>query len=117
MLNLRAHIAAHIAELTKIELALSGFIITAVVIYGVVLLDPYVSLAIIPFFVLGSARGKHPLILLALASIPGLILFIISAAKFLITGMPLVTYDHYFLRENVLLLAANDWPKIISWYC
>jgi hypothetical protein len=89
--------------------ALSWAVIAVTLMYAGVFLDPFVAIAALPFFVLGSARGKSPLTLCALALVPVLALQVVSGVKFLITTMPLVTYDHYFLRGNVLVLAANDW--------
>ena len=92
-----------------LERTLSCIVMLAVLIYAISFLDPYVALIITPLFALGCARGKHPLTLLALASIPALVLIAVSSVKLFLTGLPLVTYDHYFLRQNVLLLAYNDW--------
>ncbi|MBL8629969.1 MAG: hypothetical protein JNM81_10100, partial [Rhodospirillaceae bacterium] len=78
-------------------------------LYTLVFVDPFISIIMLPFFVLGCARGKHPLTLWALAAVPALLMFVISAVKFTITGVPLVTFDHLFLRWNALLLGYNDW--------
>jgi hypothetical protein len=84
-------------------------VVATTAVYVVAFLDPYIALMMLPFFALGCARGKHPLVLLALSLIPALALLAASIVKFAVTGIPLVTYDHYFLRQNVLLLAYNDW--------
>jgi len=89
--------------------ALALTVVAVAVIYAVALLDPYIALLMLPFFALGCARGKHPLVLLALSVVPALFLLVGSAIKFAITGIPLVVYDHYFLHSNVLMLAYNDW--------
>jgi hypothetical protein len=94
---------------TKTEIFASAVVIAAVTGLCAYYIDPYVAFVLLPFFALGCRRGKHPLTLVALAAIPALTLLVISAVKFAITGIPLVTYDHYFLRQNVLVLAYNDW--------
>lgn len=78
-------------------------------VYALALLDPYIALLMAPFFALGCGRGKHPLVLLALSAVPALVLVVASAAKFAVTGMPLIVHDQYFVRSNLLLLAYNDW--------
>ena len=83
--------------------------VAAGVIYAIAFLDPYIGLFMAPFFALGCARGKHPLILLALSVVPALVLVAVSLAKFAVLDMPLFAYDHYFLRGNLVLLAYNDW--------
>ena len=93
----------------KPGLALALLVIAAAALYATVYVDPYVGLVMTPFFALGCARGKHPIMLLALSLIPALVLLAGSWMKFTLTGMPLVTYDHHFLRQNVLLLMYNDW--------
>ncbi len=94
--------------------ALAFAVIAALTLYAVVYLDPYAALAVAPFFALGCARGKHPLTLLALAAIPGLFILAGSAVKFYVTGQPLVTYDHHFLRENIVILGYNDWRVALA---
>ncbi|MDX2144774.1 MAG: sulfatase-like hydrolase/transferase [Rhodospirillaceae bacterium] len=93
----------------KLATLASWAVIAVTLIYAAAFLDPFVAIAALPFFALGSARGKSPLTLCALALVPVLALQAASGVKFLITTLPLVTYDHYFLRGNVLVLAANDW--------
>ncbi len=90
-------------------LALAFIVIAAAALYAVAYLDPYVGLVMAPFFALGCARGKHPAILLALSLVPAVILLAVSWIKFSLTGIPLVTYDHHFLRQNVVMLVFNDW--------
>jgi hypothetical protein len=46
-----------------VRLALALVFVAAAAIYSVVYEDPYVALLILPFFALGVARGKHPVIL------------------------------------------------------
>ncbi|MEO8223637.1 MAG: sulfatase-like hydrolase/transferase, partial [Gammaproteobacteria bacterium] len=82
--------------------------------YSVAFGDPYIALFMAPFFALGCARGKRPLVLLALSLVPALFLLAGSAVKFSLTGVPLVSYDQYFLRQNVLILAYNDWRVAAS---
>lgn len=89
-------------------------VVAATVLYAVLYLDPYIGLLMAPFFILGSARGKHPLTLLALSAIPAFVLLAGSAMKFRLTGVPLVTYDHHFLQQNILLLIYNDWRIAIA---
>lgn len=91
------------------KLALALLTITAAALYAAVYLDPYIGLLMLPFFALGCARGKHPVVLLALSVAPALFLLAGSLVKFTLTGLPLVAYDHHFLRRNVLMLAYNDW--------
>jgi len=84
-------------------------VLLTVVFYTAAFLDPYVPLAVAPFFALGARRGKHPLVLAALATAPTLVLLIGSLVKYLLTGLPLLYADHYMLRLNALVLAYNDW--------
>jgi hypothetical protein len=84
-------------------------VIAGAVLYAVASRDPYIALFMTPFFALGCARGKHPVTLLALSLLPALLLLGISLVKATLTGVPLVSYDQYFLRQNVLMLAYNDW--------
>jgi hypothetical protein len=84
-------------------------VIGAAALYTLVFLDPYIAIVMLPFFLLASRRGKSPRTVWALAAVPALLLVIISAVKLTIAGVPLVTYDHLFLRENVLILSFNDW--------
>ena len=84
-------------------------VIAAAVVYSIANLDPYAALLMTPFFALGCAHGKRPLVLVALSLVPALVLLAVSIVKFNLVGVPLVTYDHYFLRKNVLMLADNDW--------
>lgn len=92
-----------------IRLALSFIFIAAAAVYCFVFDDPYTALLVLPFFALGCGRGKHPLVLTALALLPAALLLAVSFAKSLATGIPLVAYDHLFLRGNVVMLAYNDW--------
>lgn len=71
--------------------------------------DPYIVLGITPFLLLGSARGKHPVVLLALASIPSLFLLLISFLKSQTMGFPLTVLDRFLLQENIVMLAYNDY--------
>jgi phosphoglycerol transferase MdoB-like AlkP superfamily enzyme len=97
------------ASRIDVRLALAFLFVAAAGIYSVVYDDPYVALLALPFFALGSARGKHPLVLAALSLLPATVLLAISVAKAFVTTIPLVAYDHFFLRGNVLMLAYNDW--------
>ncbi|MCC6912591.1 MAG: sulfatase-like hydrolase/transferase [Rhodospirillaceae bacterium] len=92
-----------------VRLALALVFVAAAAIYSVVYEDPYVALLILPFFALGVARGKHPVILATLSLLPAAVLLAISVGKAFVTNIPLVAYDHFFLRGNVLMLAYNDW--------
>jgi hypothetical protein len=95
-------------------LGLALAVVAGAALYTVAYLDPYIALFMAPFFALGCARGKHPLILLALSLVPALLLLAASAVKVALTGVPLVSYDQYFLRQNVLMLAYNDWRVAIA---
>ena len=97
------------AWLPRPKMVLALLIIVAVVVYATIHLDPYIGLLMLPFFALGCGRGKHPAVLLALSALPALLLFVASRIKFALTGLPLVTYDQHFLRQNVLMLVYNDW--------
>jgi hypothetical protein len=92
-----------------LRLALSLTFAAAAAIYCVVFKDPYAAILVLPFFALGSGRGKHPLVLTALALLPAALLLAVSFGKSIATGIPLVAYDHLFLRGNVVMLAYNDW--------
>ena len=96
------------------RLGLAFAVVAGAALYAVASLDPYIALFMAPFFALGCARGKHPLILLALSLIPALLLLAVSVVKVALTGVPLVSYDQYFLRQNVLMLAYNDWRVAIA---
>lgn len=89
--------------------AAAVFAISAAVTYSFVFSDPNVCLFAAVFFLLGCGHGKRPLILLGLSLLPALVLLLVSAVKFALVGLPLVAYDHLFLRSNVLMLAYNDW--------
>ncbi len=91
------------------RLALSFTFVAAAAIYCYVLDDTYAAILALPFFALGSGRGKHPLVLTALALLPAGLLLAVSFGKSVATGIPLVAYDHLFLRGNVVMLAYNDW--------
>jgi hypothetical protein len=91
------------------KVALAVAVVAGAALYVVALLDPYVCLLMVPFFALGCARGKHPMVLLALSLLPALALLAASEVKFRLAGTPLVVYDQYFLRQNLLILAYNDW--------
>lgn len=93
----------------NVRLALSFILVAAAVVYAVWLDDPYIAMLALPFFALGCARGKPPLVLSALALLPAALLLAISFGKSVATGMPLVAYDHFFLRGNLVMLAYNDW--------
>ena len=93
----------------KIALILSGTVLAGTAIYAVAFNDFAFPLFMLPFFVLGCAHGKPPVVLLALSVLPALVLLAASTIKFALIGVPLVTYDHYFLRRNLVMLAYNDW--------
>jgi phosphoglycerol transferase MdoB-like AlkP superfamily enzyme len=97
------------ATLAQLKAVLTYITLAAAALYAAILLDPYIAVIMAPFFALACARGKKPLTVWALAAIPALLLVLISVVKFTIAGVPLVTYDHLFLRQNVLMLAYNDW--------
>ncbi len=82
--------------------------------YAIVFRDPFVFLFMTPFFALGCRRGTNPIALIALSLLPATLLVIASAIKFSLVGVPLVTYDHYFLRKNIVILAYNDWRLALS---
>ncbi len=92
-----------------IRLALSFIFVAAAAVYCFVFDDPYTALLVLPFFAVGCGRGKHPLVLTALALLPAALLLAASFVKSLLTSIPLVAYDHLFLRANVVMLAYNDW--------
>lgn len=76
---------------------------------AVVQLDPYIVLGIAPFFLLGCGKGKKPLSLVAMASLPSLFLIFLSFVKVQLTGLPLSILDRYLLESNIFVLAYNDW--------
>ena len=92
---------------------LSYGIITTSGIYLIAYADPYIALFILPFFIIGSGRQRPLNVVLARAAVPALVFITISALKFNITGVPLVTYDHHFIGDNILLLAYNDWRVVL----
>lgn len=89
--------------------AAAVFAISAAVSYSFIYNDPNVCLFAFLFFLLGCRHGKRPVILLGLSLLPTLLLLLVSVVKFKLVGLPLVAYDHLFLRSNVLMLAYNDW--------
>jgi hypothetical protein len=93
----------------NVRLALALLLIAATAVYCVVFKDAYVAIAALPFFALGCARGKHPVQLTALSLLPAALLLAVSTGKTFATGIPLVAYDHFFLRGNAVMLAYNDW--------
>ncbi|MGE4063767.1 MAG: LTA synthase family protein [Rhodospirillaceae bacterium] len=97
------------AKTLNVRLALSFLLVAAAAVYAYLLDDPYIALLALPFFALGCARGKHPVVLGALALLPTALVVAISFAKSTATGVPLVAYDHFFLRGNLVMLAYNDW--------
>ena len=92
-----------------LPLTLSFIFFCGVTVYAVFYQDFYIVLFMTPFFLLGCARGHHPLVLLALAAIPAMGILLISTAKTLLIGFSLVTYDRMFIQQNLLMLAYNDW--------
>ncbi len=97
------------APISRTERIVSSAVVFAIAVYAAIFIDLYTTVVVLPFFALGCRRGKHPLKLWALASVPALAILVVSAVKFQLTGLPLVFEDHYFLRSNVLMLAYNDW--------
>ncbi len=102
------HMQSRVREFDA-RLAFAFVIAACAVIYSLVFSDPNVALFALPFFALGCGHGKRPLMLLAFSLLPAAALLLVSYVKFILVGMPLVIYDHYFLRSNVLMLAYNDW--------
>lgn len=88
---------------------IAALVVGGAVAYAIAFSDYYLVLFMAPFFALGAARARHPVILLALSLIPALLLLDGSVLKYSLTGVPLVSYDRYFLRQNLLILACNDW--------
>ena len=76
--------------------------------------DPYILLGIAPFFLLGCARGKKPLNLVALASLPSLFLIFLSYVKVQLTGLPLSILDRFLLDSNIFVLAYNDYRVAVA---
>jgi len=95
---------------TVLSLAVIG--VTAA--YAIIQLDPYITLGIAPFFLLGIAKGKKPLNLVAMASLPSLFLVFLSYVKVQLTGLPLSILDRFLLDSNVFVLAYNDWRVAIA---
>lgn len=91
------------------KLAFAALFVAAAAVYCYAFDDLYAAILMLPFFALGARRGKHPLILTTLALLPAALLLAISFGKAMATNIPLVAYDHFFLRRNVLMLAYNDW--------
>ena len=92
-----------------LPLTLSFILVCGMTVYAVFYQDPYIVLFMTPFFLLGCARGRHPVVLLALAAIPATAILLISIGRTLVTGFSLVTYDRMFMQQNLLILAYNDW--------
>ncbi len=101
--------ALGLAPTFDIRLALSLLFAAAAAVYCFLYNDPYTAMLVLPFFALGCARGKHPAVLTALSLLPAAALLAISFGKTIATGIPLVAYDHFFLRGNLVMLAFNDW--------
>ena len=101
----------------SLGLALCMVVVIGTGVYAAEYRDPFVVLVMAPFFVLGCAPGKRPLLLLALSSVPGLILLATNVVKRTLTGMPLANNDHHFLRQNVLMLAQNDCHVPVGFTC
>jgi hypothetical protein len=88
---------------------ISFLVVALTVAYAAYQADPYIVLGITPFFLLGCARGKRPLSLIALAALPSLFLVLGSVLKLHYTGLPLSVLDRYLVRDNLLVLAFNDY--------
>lgn len=88
-------------------LALAVVAVTAACAYTQA--DPYIVLGIAPFFLLGCAKGKKPLSLIAIASLPSLFLIFLSSVKVQLTGLPLSILDRFLLESNLFVLGYNDW--------
>lgn len=97
-----------LTRVTPSQLA-SLSVVTFTVAYAAYETDAYIVLGMTPFFLLGCARGKHPLSLIALAAIPVLFLILASVLKAHYTGLPLSVLDRYLLQDNLLVLAFNDY--------
>lgn len=93
----------------KPGVVLAFLVVAAAAAYALIYLDVYVLLLMTPFLLLGCARGKHPLVLLALASVPVLFLFLGAVVKYYLTGLTLIAFDRFFLQVNMFMLAYNDW--------
>jgi hypothetical protein len=95
---------------TVLSLAVIGLTVACAVIQ----LDPYIVLGITPFFLLGCAKGKKPLNLVALASLPSLFLIFLSVVKVQLTGLPLSILDRFLIDSNIFVLAYNDYRVAIA---
>ena len=74
-------------------LLIAALLVGATVAYAIASSDYYLVLFMAPFFALGAARAKHPVILLALSLMPALLLLGGSVLKYSLTGVPHVSYD------------------------
>jgi hypothetical protein len=95
---------------TVLSLAVIGLTATC----AIVQLDPYITLGIAPFFLLGCAKGKKPLNLVAIASLPSLFLIFLSVVKVQLTGLPLSILDRFLIDSNIFVLAYNDYRVAIA---
>lgn len=95
---------------TVLSLAVIGLTAT----YAIIQLDPYIILGIAPFFLLGCAKGKRPLGLVAIASLPSLFLIFLSIVKVQLTGLPLSILDRFLVDSNIFVLAYNDFRVAIA---
>lgn len=97
-----------------IRKTIAAFVILAALLHALYYTDAFTVMAITPFLLLGCARGKHPLTLAALAMVPGLCFLVASHIKIGMTGTALMIFDQFFVRENLLALAYNDYRVAIA---
>ena len=107
------HARAWVEGLNAVRVLAIGLCVAAAV-YAMWFNEIYVFLFATPFFALGCRHGKHPAVLIALSLLPATVLVVVSVVKFTLVGVPLVSYDHYFLRKNVAILAFNDWHVAVG---
>jgi hypothetical protein len=81
--------------------------------YAVWQRDAFVIMGMMPFVLLGCAKGKKPAALIALAALPPLVLVAISMAKSYYLGLPLTVLDRFMMQGNLVMLAYNDWRVAI----
>ena len=100
--------------LRTVRMVIAAVVILAAILHALYFTDAFTVMAITPFLLLGCARGKHPLTLSALAVVPGLCFILASHVKIAMTGTALMVFDQFFVRENLLALAYNDYRVAIA---